>query len=104
MIKKTEMKKKITLKTRGRTFRCVVVSSKANKSAVVEWNRIKKIPKYERIEKLKSRLQVHNPTDINAVEGDFVEIQECRPISKTKSFIITKIIDNKNKEIEETKT
>ena len=73
---------------RGRQFVCVVMRTNAQKTAVVEWNRLHYIPKYQRYEKRKSRLQVHNPLCINAKVGNKVKIVECRPISKTKNFII----------------
>ena len=86
------------LKTRGRNFKGVVVSAKAQKSAVVEWSRLRKILKYERYEKRKTRIQVHNPSCINAKEGDYVEIKECRPLSKTKRFVITGLVQDKIKD------
>ena len=81
-----------SVKTHGRTFKGTVVSAKAKKSAVVEWAGLKKIPKYERYQKRKTRIQVHNPECINAKEGDVVEIKECRPLSKTKRFIIMSFV------------
>jgi small subunit ribosomal protein S17 len=79
-----------SLKLRGRTFTGKVVSSKSRRSAIIEINRLNYIQKYERYEKRKTRLQVHNPDCINAKEGDVVKVQECRPISKTKHFVIIK--------------
>ena len=76
--------------TRGRTFTGKVVSSKAQKTVTVEWTRRVHIPKYERYLTKRSRLKAHN--DLGAKEGDRVEIKECRPISKTKKFIVTKIL------------
>lgn len=84
-----------SLKTRGRSFKGHVVSAKAQKSAVVEWSRVKKIKKFERYEKKRTRIQVHNPSCINAKEGDYVEIMECRPLSKTKKFVIISLTENK---------
>ena len=86
-----------SLSVRGRTFNGIVASSKASKSAVVEWGRLYAVPKYERYEKRKTRIMVHNPLCINAKEGDFVEIKECRPLSKTKKFVITAILTEKVK-------
>ena len=91
------------VKTRGKIFKGTVVSDKAQKSALVEWGRRKKIQKYERYEKLKTKLQVHNPECIKAKTGDFVEIKECRPLSKTKKFVITKILDKEDKITEDIK-
>lgn len=80
------------LKLRGRTFTEKVVSAKSHRSAIIEINRLNYIRKYERYEKRKTRLQVHNPECINAKEGDVVKVQECRPVSKTKHFVIIKKI------------
>jgi small subunit ribosomal protein S17 len=80
-----------TLKLRGRTFTGTIVSKDTNRSAVVEWPRQIKIPKYERTEKRKSKVSVHNPSCIDAQKGDVVQIIETRPISKTKKFVIVKV-------------
>lgn len=77
---------------RGRTFKGTVTSDKMASTVSVEWERSKYVPKYERYEKRRSRVKAHNPDSIGAKKGDYVEIKETRPISKTKSFIITKII------------
>jgi len=76
------------LKIRGRQFSGVVVSSKMHSTATVEWERVEHIPKYERYEKKRSKIKVHNPKCINATEGDLVRVSECRPLSKTKNFVI----------------
>ena len=76
------------LALRGRSFVGTVVSDKMHNTAIVEWNRRHLLTKYERYEKRKTRLKVHNPECINAKEGDIVKIMECRPLSKTKNFVI----------------
>lgn len=78
------------LPVKGRTFVGKVKSAAMHRSATVEWPRIIYVPKYERYMKKRSRLKVHNPDCINAKVGDEVVITECRPISKTKSFVIIK--------------
>lgn len=80
------------LSTRGRKFIGTVVSDRMSKTVTVEWPRKKYLSKYERYEKRRSRVKAHNPESINARKGDIVEIMETRPISKTKSFIVTKIL------------
>ena len=57
-------------------------------TATVEWERVQHIPKYERYEKKRSKIKAHNPKCINAAEGDIVKVMECRPLSKTKNFVI----------------
>ena len=88
-----------SIRLRGRTFNGKVVSNKAHKSAIVEWGLLKFIPKYERYSKGKTKVQVHNPECMDINEEDNVEIKECRPLSKTKRFVITKKLDGIKKEI-----
>lgn len=77
-----------SLRIRGRTFTGVVISSKMHNTVIVEWRRLAFIKKYERSEKKMSKLKAHNPQCINAEEGDNVKIAECRPLSKTKNFVV----------------
>ncbi|RLJ04827.1 MAG: 30S ribosomal protein S17 [Candidatus Aenigmatarchaeota archaeon] len=76
------------LKVRGRVFIAKVVNDKNRASIVVEWPYTKFVHKYERYEKRKTKITVHNPKCIDAKKGDYVKIAECRPISKTKHFVV----------------
>ena len=76
------------LKVRGQSFVGTVIAADVHRSATVEWNRRLFIPKYERYEKRRSKVRVHNPSCIAAKEGELVKIHECRPLSKTKHFVI----------------
>jgi|SRR3989344_6625134 len=78
---------------RGRIFHGVIVSKDAHRTVVVEWPRIVKIRKYERFEKKRSKVKAHNPSCINAGLGEMVKIVECRPLSKTKNFVIVERIE-----------
>jgi small subunit ribosomal protein S17 len=73
---------------RGRVFRGRVKSAKAHNTVIVEWGYHRFVPKYQRYEKCKSSVTAHNPPCIRAKEGDSVVIGECRPLSKTKSFVV----------------
>lgn len=77
-----------TLPVRGQVLEGEVVSDKAPKTVVVLRSYLKKIEKYERYEKRRSKLHAHNPPCINAKVGDIVKIAECRPLSKTKNFVV----------------
>ena len=77
-----------TLSVRGRQFTGTIVSTKMRKTAVMEFERLSFLRKYERYEKRRTKLKVHNPECINAKEGDIVGVMECRPLSKTKNFVI----------------
>ncbi len=76
------------LSVRGRQFVGTVISAKMRKTAVMEFDRLQFLKKYERYEKRRTRLKVHNPECINAKEGDIVKIIECMPLSKTQNFVI----------------
>ena len=81
-----------TLKCRGRVFTGTIVSSRMQKTVNVEWEWQNYLRKYERYEKRRSRVKAHNPSCINANEGDIVKIMECRPLSKTKNFVVVEVL------------
>jgi len=80
-----------SLPVRGRVFRGRVISSKSHNTAIVEWDYHRFIKKYERYQRQKSRVTAHSPPCMKAKDGDNVVIAECRPISKTKRFVIVGI-------------
>ncbi|MCX8198143.1 MAG: 30S ribosomal protein S17 [Candidatus Micrarchaeota archaeon] len=77
---------------RGHTRVGTVVSDRNKKTVIVEWETLERFPKYQRSARSKSRLPAHNPDSIGAKLGDLVEIAECRKISKTKAWTVTRII------------
>ena len=77
-----------SLSVRGRQFTGTVISTKMRKTAVVEFERLYFLKKYERYEKRRMKLKAQNPECINAKDGDIVQVMECRPLSKTKNFVI----------------
>jgi small subunit ribosomal protein S17 len=83
------------LKIRGKILEGTVVSAKSPKTVVVERNYLHYVPKYERYERRHSRISAYNPECIDAKEGDFVKIAECRPLSKTKAFVVVEILKRK---------
>lgn len=79
------------VKIRGRVFRGTVVSAKGSNTAIVKWNYYSFVPKYERYERRNTKVAAHNPRCISAKAGDAVRIGECRPLSKSKSFVIFEV-------------
>jgi small subunit ribosomal protein S17 len=79
------------LKTRKRTFVGKIIKKDVHGTATIEWKRLFYIPKYERYEKRRTRVRVHNPKCINAKINDIVKVKECRPVSKTKHFVIVEV-------------
>jgi len=82
-----------TLSVRGRVFEGIVVSSKMDKTVIVEREFLQFSTKYVRYEKRSSRIPSHNPPCIDAKEGQKVRIAECRPISKTVSFVVVEKVE-----------
>lgn len=83
------------LKVRGKILEGKVVSSKSLKTVIIEREILHYVPKYERYERRHSRISAYNPECINAKEGDIVKIAECRPLSKTKAFVVVEILKRK---------
>jgi small subunit ribosomal protein S17 len=79
------------LSVRGQILEGVVVSNKMDKTVVVQREYLKRNIKYDRYEKRRSKIHAHNPPCISAKEGDKVTIMECRPLSKTKNFVIVEV-------------
>lgn len=71
-----------------------VVSTKMNKSAVIERQIRIYIPKYERYLMKKTRQSVHNPSCIQVKEGDVIRAALTRPISKTKTYVIVEVLSD----------
>jgi len=76
------------LSIRGRILDGIVVSAKMDKTVIVRRDYLYYVPKFKRYERRHSHIPAHNPPCINAKEGDKVRIAECRPISKTVSFVV----------------
>ncbi len=81
------------LKVRGQMMEGVVVSDKMKNTVVVEREYLRYVKKYERYEKRRRRYHVHNPPCIDAKVGDKVRFMECRPLSKTVSFVVIEKIE-----------
>ena len=77
-----------TLPVRGQIIDGKVVSVRMDKTAVVEKHYLKYQEKYERYEKRTGRYMVHAPSCFELKVGDAVKIMECRPLSKTVSFVV----------------
>ena len=77
-------------KMNTRTETGLVISSKRDKTITVMVERKVKHPLYKKILRRSSKLQAHDQDNICS-EGDLVTIQECRPLSKTKSWKLLKV-------------
>tara|TARA_B100001971_G_C17843239_1_gene359682 strand:- start:232 stop:549 length:318 start_codon:yes stop_codon:yes gene_type:complete len=82
-----------TLSLRGRVFDGVVATSKMDKTVIVKRKYLHFSAKYVRYEKRQGHIPSHNPPCVNAKEGNRVKIAECRPISKTVSFVVVEKLE-----------
>jgi small subunit ribosomal protein S17 len=71
----------------------VVATAKMDKTVVVEREYLQFSPKFVRYERRRGHIPSHNPPCIDAKEGDRVRIAECRPISKTVTFVVVEKLE-----------
>ncbi|QMV13150.1 30S ribosomal protein S17 [Vibrio spartinae] len=69
-----------------------VVSDKMDKSIVVVIERFVKHPIYGKFVKRTTKIHAHDENN-ECGQGDTVEICECRPLSKTKSWTLVKVVE-----------
>src|SRR5918994_1054398 len=69
-----------------------VVSSKADKTITVRVDIVRRHPAYEKIVRRSNTLQAHDKRN-EAGEGDLVRLVETRPISRTKRWRLTEILE-----------
>ncbi|MDT9587646.1 MAG: 30S ribosomal protein S17 [Candidatus Arsenophonus melophagi] len=75
-----------------RTLQGRVTSNKMEKSIVVAIERMVKHPLYGKFIRRTSKLHVHDENNECGI-GDLVEIRETRPLSKTKSWTLVRILE-----------
>lgn len=69
----------------------VVTSDKTSKTRHVEIPRLVKHPKYGKYVRRKTVCYVHDEND-ESHQGDTVEIEECRPMSKQKRWQLRRVV------------
>jgi small subunit ribosomal protein S17 len=74
-----------------RTLQGRVVSDKMDKSIVVAIERTVKHKIYGKFIKRTTKLHVHDENN-ECCMGDVIEISECRPLSKTKSWKLIRVV------------
>ncbi len=81
------------LKMRGRVFEGIVIR-KRNTRVTIQFERMLKLPKYERYEKRKTKIHARLPDCMRSevAIGDLIQIAETRPISKMIHFVVSKVV------------
>lgn len=82
------------LSIRGKILTGTTVSVKAHKMIVVAREYPRPVRKYKRYERSSSKVHAFLPSCLDVIEGDEVRIAECKPISKTISFVTVEVLDS----------
>ena len=69
-----------------------VISAKMDKSAIVLSHRRVKHPVYGKYITRTTKLHIHDENN-ECVAGDIVAVASCRPLSKTKSWTLVKVLE-----------
>ena len=79
--------------TNPRILTGVVTSNKADKTVTVKIERKVKHPLYGKVIKRATKVHAHDENNTASI-GDIVSVKECRPISKSKTWIL--VADDSN--------
>ena len=80
-----------SLSVRGKLFEGIIVNAKAKNTVTIEKKSFINFSKFKRYGRSKNRIHAHVPSNLDVKEGDRVIAAECRPISKSVSFVIIEV-------------
>ena len=80
-----------SLTIRGKLFEGIVINAKAKRTAVIQKESPIYFKKFKRFGRSKNKIHAHVPSNLNVQKGDHVIAAECRPISKSVSFVIVEV-------------
>ena len=78
-------------KEQKKNTQAFVVSKSGDKSITCQIDYKVKHPRYGKYIRRRTKMGVHDPQNLAAI-GDIVEITECRPISKRKSWRLINVV------------
>ena len=87
------------MSTNPRQLTGVVISDKADKTITVKIERKVKHPTYGKIMKRSTKVHAHDENN-SAKIGDVVTVQECRPLSKSKTWMLLSEVQDAPKVLE----
>ncbi|OHD56003.1 MAG: 30S ribosomal protein S17 [Spirochaetes bacterium GWF1_51_8] len=79
------------METKRKQLTCVVVSDKMDKSRVVAHDRKKSHPLYGKYVKIRKKYMIHDEKN-ESKKGDTVLIEESRPLSKSKRWVLIQVV------------
>lgn len=80
----------------------IVISDKMEKTVVVTVEKMEVHPIYKKRSRKNIKYKAHN--ELGAKAGDTVIIEESRPLSREKRWLVTEILNHKNLKSTEEKT
>ena len=80
-----------SMSIRGKLFEGIVINAKAKRTAVIQKESPIYFTKFKRFGRSKNKIHAHIPSNLNIQVGDHVVAAECRPISKSVSFVIIEV-------------
>ena len=83
------------LPVRGRMLEGIVTSVKMHRAVTFQTDYFSLVKKYSRYERRRSKKHAHLPPCIDVSVGDTVKVVECRPLSKTVSFVVVSAVKAK---------
>jgi small subunit ribosomal protein S17 len=86
----TEQVAEAVSNTKKRTLTGKVISDKCDKTVTVLVERMVKHPVYGKYVRRSTKFHAHDEEN-TAGQGDLVTIEECRPISRTKSWRVLRV-------------
>ncbi|WP_137168348.1 30S ribosomal protein S17 [Salinimonas lutimaris] len=75
-----------------RTVQGRVVSNKMDKTITVVVDRYVKHPIYGKFIRRSTKLHAHDESNV-ANQGDIVTVRECRPLSKSKTWMLVNVVE-----------
>ena len=80
-----------SLSIRGKIFEGIVINANAKGTVVIERESLIEFSKFKRFGRSKNKIHAHVPSNLDIQEGDYVVAAECRPISKSVSFVVVEV-------------
>ena len=85
----------MTERGRRKTTLGVVTSDRMDKTIVVRSDVLKQHPRYKKYIRRSTKLHAHDESN-ECKLGDVVSIEQCRPLSKSKSWRLYKVLERAN--------
>ena len=76
----------------NKTLTGIVIKNTLPKTVTVQFDVVKKAPKYGKSLRLHKKLLAHVPEGVKAEVGNLVSLVSCRPYSKSKHFLVMEVL------------